>query len=275
MRGIVSSLLFNLPIIVFSQTVRSPVCANYTGLGAYSNNHVDLFSSQDNQASLTRIKKVTIGIYGEKRFLLNELALYDASFAIPTSSGNFGLDVRYYGFSDYNESQGGLAYAKSLGRKIDIGVQFNYYNVRIAGYGNASTINFELGTILHLTDNLNAGLHVYNPIAGKLGKDGEEKLASIYSAGLGYEASEKFFISLEILKEENKPVNVNAGLQYKFLPQLMARGGISSNTSIIYFGVGFEWKLMRLDATASYHPQLGITPGLQLIFTFLKTKENN
>jgi hypothetical protein len=185
------------------------------------------------------------------------------------------LDLRYYGFSDYNESQFGLAYAKSLGKKIDIGVQFNYYNVRIAGYGNASTINFELGTILHLNDNLNAGLHVYNPIAGKLGKDGEEKLTSIYSAGLGYEASEKFFISLEILKEENKPVNVNAGLQYKFLPQLMARLGISTNTSVIYLGVGFEWKSMRLDATASYYPQLGITLGTQLIFTLLKTRENN
>lgn len=275
MKRIVSLLLFCLPIIVFSQAVRSPISANYTGLGSYSNNHVDVFSFQDNQACLAKIRNAMAGIYGEKRFLLNELGLYDVALAIPTSSGNFGLDARYFGFSDYNESQLGLAYARSLGKKIDIGVQFNYYDVRIAGYGSAPTINFELGTIFHLTDNLNAGLHVYNPVAGKLGKDGEEKLASIYSVGLGYEASGKFFISLEIQKEENKPVDVKAGLQYKFLPQLMARCGISSNSSVMFLGIGFEWKLMRLDATAGYHPQLGITPGMLLIFNLSKRKENN
>ena len=146
--------------------------------------------------------------------------------------------------------------------------------VRIAGYGNASTVNFEIGTILHLTDKLNAGLHVYNPLGGKLGKDEEEKLASIYTAGFGYEASEKFFISIEIGKEENSPVNVNAGLQYKFLPQLLARAGISAATSNLYLGIGFGWKSMRLDATASYHPQLGFTPGLLMLYNFLKRKRN-
>jgi hypothetical protein len=51
----------------------------------------------------------------------------------------------------------------SLGSKVDVGVQFNYYNVRIAGYGNAPAINFEIGTIFHLTDKLNTGFHAYNP----------------------------------------------------------------------------------------------------------------
>jgi hypothetical protein len=264
---------FYLPVIGLSQAVRSPVSSAYIGLGAYSNNHIDVFSFHANQASLAKLKRASAGIYGEKRFLLNELGLYDAAIAIPTSSGNFGIDARYYGFADYNESQVGLAYARSLGTKVDVGVQFNYYNVRIAGYGNAPSVNFEIGTILHLTDKLNAGLHAYNPIESKLGKNEEEKLASIYSAGLGYEASEKFFICVEIEKEEDRPVNVNAGLQYKFLPQLLARAGISAATSTLYLGIGFGWKSMRLDATASYHPQLGITPGLLLIFAHSKKAE--
>ncbi len=273
MRRIVIILFFCVPLIVISQTVRSPISADYIGLGAYSNNHVDVFSFHSNQAALARMNHISAGVYGEKRFLLNELGLYDAAVAVPTSSGNFGFDARYYGFSDYNESQLGLAYARSLGSKVDVGVQFNYYDVRVAGYGNASTVNFEIGTILHLTDNLNAGLHAYNLIAGKLGKDEDEKLASIYSAGIGYEASEKFFISVEIEKEEDKPVNVNAGLQYKFLPQLLARAGVSAATSTMYFGIGLGVKSIRLDATASYHPQLGITPGLLLLYNFNK-KEN-
>src|SRR4030095_764630 len=176
----------------------------------------------------------------ERRFLLEELSRYIAVIAVPTHSGNFGLDGRYYGFAEYNETQLGLAYGRGLGGKIDIGVQFNYYAVRLAGYGTASTFNFEIGAIVHLTEKLNAGVHVYNPVGGTLGRAEEEKLASIYSAGFGFEGSEKFFVSAEIEKEEGQPVNVNAGLQYKFMEQLMARVGLSSATSSMYFGVDIK-----------------------------------
>src|SRR6185369_637206 len=226
-----------------------------------------------NQAALAQVKNFSAGVYTERRFMLKELALYNASLAMPTHSGNFGLDARYFGFADYNETQLGLAYARSLGSKLDVGVQFNYYSVQIPGYGNATSVNFEAGAIFHLTEKLNAGLHVYNPVGGKFGKDEQEKLSSVYSGGIGYEASDKFFISTEIEKEEDQPVNVNAGIQYKFLPQLLARGGVSTAASSFYLGIGIGWKSIRLDVTTSYHQQLGITPGLMLIFNF-NNKEN-
>src|SRR5205814_9284199 len=166
-----------------------------------------------------------------------------------------------------------LDYARILGNKVDVGVQFNYYSVQIPAYGNASVINFETGAILHLTEKLNAGVHVYNPVGGKFGKDEQEKLSSVYSGGIGYEASDKFFISAEIEKEEDQPVNVNAGMQYKFLPQLLARGGISTSTSSMYLGIGVGWKSIRLDITTSYHQQLGITPGLMVIFNLNQKQE--
>jgi len=270
-KKIIIILFFSLSFLGNSkgltQTVHSPLLAAYLGPGAYSNNHIDVFSFHANQAALTKIKNASAGVYGEKRFLLKELSLYNAAAVVPTSSGNFGLDARYYGFADYNETQLGLAYARSLGNKVDLGVQFNYYAVRVAGYGNASAINFEIGTILHLTDKLNAGVHAYNPVGSKLGKNEEEKLASLYSGGIGYEASEKFFFSIEIEKEENKPVNVKGGLQYKFLPQLLVRAGVSTATSSMYSGIGIGWRSIRFDVTVSYHPQLGITPGVLMIFS--------
>ena len=113
---------------------------------------------------------------------------------------------------------------------------------------------------------------MYNPVGGKFGKNSDEKLASVYTFGAGYEASDKFFISTEIEKEENQPVNINAGLQYRFLPQLLLRGGIATATSNAYFGIGFFLKTFRIDVTAAYHPQLGVTPGLLLIYDFKKNK---
>lgn len=263
-------LLFSFYFNSNGQTVRRPVAALYTGLGAYSTNHVDVFSFNNNQASLAQMKNAAVGVYGERRFMLDELSLYQLSVAIPTNSGNFGVKAGYFGFSDYNESQMGLAYARKLGTKVDIGVQFNYNGVQISGYGNASAINFEIGAVFHLTEKLHTGVYIYNPVGGKFGKNQEEKLASVYTAGFGYEASDKFFVSAEIEKEEDQQVNVNAGMQYKFLPQLMARAGIATNTSNIYAGVGLFLKTFRLDVVASYHPQLGVTPGLMLVYNFSK-----
>jgi hypothetical protein len=267
-------LLSVLSVIdLHSQTLRRPVAAPYTGFGAYSLNHSDVFSFTSNQASLAQLKNPAAGVYGERRFLQSELNNYTAVIAVPTHSGNFGLKAGYSGFSDYNETQLGLAYARKLGNKVDIGVQFNYNGIRIAGYGNTSAISFEAGTVFHITDKLHTGFHINNPVGGKFGKNQQEKLPSVYTAGFGYEASEKFFFSAEIMKEEDQPVNVNAGIQYKFIPQLQARAGISTATSSAWIGLGLSLKFFRVDVTTNYHPQLGITPGLLLVFSFNK-KEN-
>lgn len=244
------------------------MAASYLGLGAYSLNHPDIFSFSSNQASLAQIKKATAGIYAERRFLLNELNNYMAAVALPTSSGNFGLETNFSGFSNYNETQIGLAYARKLGSKLDIGAQFNYYGIRIAGYGSTSAVSFELGTILHITDKFNAGIHINNPVGGKFGKNEQEKLSSVYTVGFGYDASEKIYVSTEIQKEEDQPVNVNVGLQYEFLPQLLVKAGMETATSTAWAGIGVRWQSFHIHVTTSYHPQLGITPGLLILFHF-------
>ena len=257
----------------FGQSLRQPVAARYIGLGAYSINHIDAFSFTSNQAALAQIKNTAVGVYGERRFLLSSTNLYSAVAVLSTKQGNFGVQADYFGFEDYNESQLGLAYARSLGSKVDIGIKFNYYGFRIPAYGNASAINFELGAIAHLSEKLHAGIHAYNPVGGKLSKTGDEKLGSVYKFGIGYEASEKFLVSTEIIKEEDQPVNVDVGIQYNFMKQFFVRAGTSTETTNSYVGAGISWKSFRLDITGGYHPQLGFTPGLLLIININKKDE--
>jgi hypothetical protein len=265
--------LFNCNIAVMAQAVRQPVSARYIGLGAYSINHVDVFSFTSNQAALAQLKSASGGVYGEKRFLLSAANMYTAVFALPTKEGNFGLQADYFGFTNYNEYQLGIAYARSLGSKLDIGVKFNYYGYKIPAYGNSSTVNFEIGAIIHLSDKLNAGIHIYNPEGGRISKQDNEKLGSAYTIGMGYEASQRFFVSGEIIKQEDMPVNVNVGFQYNFLQQFFVRAGIATETANSYAGVGVSWKNFRLDVSSSYHPQLGFTPGMMLIMNFKSNKD--
>jgi len=258
---------------IFAQSLREHVSAVYLGLASYSNVHTDAFSFTNNQAALVKAKIAEAGFYSERRFLLKETTVYDAAMVLPSKSGNFGVNLVYAGFEDFNETQFGLAYAVDLGPKIDIGVQFNYYGYRIPGYTNANTVDFEVGAITHLTNKLNAGFHVYNPVGGKFFKS-NEKLTAVYKFGFGYDVSDAFFASAEIVKEENFSASINAGLQYRFDKILFARVGIASATSTPYVGVGVAWDTFRIDVSCSFHPELGISPGLLFIANFGNTKKD-
>jgi hypothetical protein len=256
-----------------SQTVRTLVTTVFTRLNTYSTLHANAFSFGSNQAALNSVKNISAGVYSERRFLLKEMSLYSAALVLPTPSGNFGFKGDYFGDASYNETGLGLAYGRKLGDKIDVGVQFNYYSFKVAGYGSASSINAEGGMLVHVTDALNVGVHIYNPTGVAVGKTGEEKLPAIYSAGFGYDVSKKFFIGAEIEKIENQPVNVNTGLQYYFDEKLFASAGIASATSAYYLGFGVALKNIQLNVVGSMHPQLGLTLGLLLLFNVSKPNE--
>ena len=255
-----------------AQSLRYPIALPYAGLETYSGSQNDPLAFTGNQAALANVKQGGIGLYSERRFLLAETTSYVLANVIPTAMGNFGVQLNYAGFKNFNENKIGLAYARSLGPKIDVGIQFNYYSYRIPAYSGASTINFEAGTIIHFTNKLNGGIHIYNPTRSKLGKDSDEQLAAAYKIGLGYDASESFFVSGEIIKEEDKPVNVLAGIQYRFAKQFFFRAGFISESTTAFTGAGVGWNNLRIDISASYHPQLGFSPGVLLIAGFGKRK---
>ena len=269
-------IVYILLLINFSapaQITRSPLSAGYTGIGVYSRHFSDAFSGTVNQAALAAINIPAAAIYGERRFMLKDLSNYAAALAIPSGLGGFGIGLKYFGGENFSSSEAGLAYGKKLSDKIAIGLQFNYNMMRVPGYGNSSTVNFEVGALLQATDKLCIGLHMYNPAGGRFGIVHTEKLASVYTTGLGYEVSRNFFTSIEITKEEDRPVNVNAGMQYIFAAQFFARAGVATGSSQYFFGVGVKWNLLRVDIVTTCHPQLGFTPAVMFLFDFRKNKE--
>lgn len=205
--------------------------------------------------------------------MLRELDNYKAALALPTHSGSFGFSGQYYGSPAYHESKIGLAYAMELNTNIDVGIQFNYNSIGTIGYGHASAVTFEAAMIIHVTEKFHTGIQLNNPVAGKFGTNKNEKLPFIYTAGFGYDASEKFFVSAEIIKVEDQPSTLNVSLQYKVVPQLLIRSGLSTNTSVAWFGCGIQLNTVRLDVYASYQPQLGSTPGLMLLFDNKRKEE--
>lgn len=258
---------------ILKAQIRQPLTVHYAGLGAYSKNFNDVFSATSNQASLANLTKAAFAIYGERRFMLNEMNAYSAIMAVPTSSGTLGFSTNYFGSSAFNESRMSLMYGRKLNEFLDAGVSFNYNRINISGYNAASAINFDMGTIFHLTEKLYAGLHMYNPTSSKIGKSGFEKLAYVYRFGMGYEVAENLFISSEIVKQEGQQIGIVAGIQYNLQQSVFIRTGIATLNNNSYASLGINVGFARIDLNAAYHPQLGFTPGILLLITFKQPAE--
>jgi hypothetical protein len=236
------------------------------GLSGYGMNRVDLFSTINNRAALAQLKGRSLGLYGERRFMMEGLNNYLVEGGLETGSGCFGFELGYFGFSRFNQTKAGLAYALKLGSRMDAGIQFNYHLTSIPGYGNASAIGFEIAALFHLTEKLHAGMQASNPAGGKFGKSKKEKLATIYRGGIGYEPSEVFFAGIEIIKQEWMPIFLNAGMQYAGIPGILIKAGLSSASLSWWAGIMYLWGSMSIGISIGFHPQLGITPGFLLLY---------
>lgn len=241
-----------------------PVSFTYARLTGYSSVGAGAFSFLGNTAALAGIKNSSACIYGERRFMLQGMGSYLGGFCLPSTLGHFGLKSYYDGGSTYNQTQLGLAYARRMD-KIDLGLQFNYYAQKVSTYGSSSSLNFSLGAILHVTADLQAGFQIDNPVRNG-NKSDPGKPASVYTAGIGWDASDKIFFAVLAVKTENQPVNFSSGIRYSFDKKLRCGLGFTSGINSFYCGGGVVIGDLSLDLTASLHPWLGITPGLMLAY---------
>lgn len=261
-----------LPLLVFSLGV---VCSSYgqplqlvpaaARTGVYGTVHTNALHIAANQAALGRFKNFAAAVYGEKRFLLQELSLFHLALAQPAGDGAFGAQLLYSGNADYNLSKLGVAYGRALGEKAEVGIQFNYLNQYIRGYDNASQVTVEGGVLFHVSETFHAGLHFCNP-AGVLLDKTIEKMPAIYTAGFTYQPSPQFGITAELVKTDKIPVAVQTGFEYCFAEKLWAKAGINSGTTAFFVATGFGLKHFNIEAVGSVHPHLGFSPGLMLLY---------
>jgi hypothetical protein len=260
-------LLCLLEAFVSSGQIIHPAITSNSFPGTYSLHFTDIFSFTSNPSALANlyIDAISAGISTERKFMLQELSTYRCVVAMPVKTGAMAITLVRSGSGDFNESQAGWAYAKKLG-KIDVGIQFNYTMLHITGSGNDAAISIEAGTSWHITDKLHAGFHIVNPRGGQFSKNRQEKLATVVAMGMDYEVSEQLLVEMEIIKEEAKQVNIRASLEYLPAKSFIAMMGVHTATASPFFGAGWSKKNFRTDISVNYHFQLGVTPGIRIIF---------
>lgn len=212
-----------------------------------------------NQAALARVHEPIAGVYGEQRFMLKELGIYVASAILPTTKGSFGASV-YYSGSQLFRTQGlGLAYARSLGRTY-AGVQFHYIGNRVADYERSAWMGAEFALQYEVSKSLIVGFQVSQE--GLWAKEKSTRKTPVYRMGGGYQVSDDCFIGVEMIRNNLQSAYMQSVLHYSFLNAFHAWVGYSSGNGSASGGAGYTKGKVRVDLNVSYHPFLGITPGV-------------
>ncbi|MFC2151222.1 hypothetical protein ACFLSE_01730 [Bacteroidota bacterium] len=225
----------------------------------------DIWSIYHNQAGLGFLEHMSVGAFHQSGYI-KEQNLQGISFAIPTKTGTIAASYSYYGYSQYNEMQGGLAYGKTFSKYFAAGLQLNYLHTQIAGnYGSVNSINFEVGILSQPIDNLFIGAHVYNPSRSKMG---DEEIPTVFNLGVSYLFSEKVMFAIGTEKDLNQDAVFKAGLDYKLIELVSLQAGISTNPSKYSFGIGFHYISINAHVGFSNHQTLGFTPSFTLSYGF-------
>ena len=260
---------FLISLFAYSGNDNTPIGARSAGLGHASVTLSDVWSAHHNQAGLGFLTRAEAGVYYENRFLLPELSLSGAVFALPTEKGTFGLNIRNFGYNQYSESKIGFSYARAFSDNLSIGMQINYNNIQFAEfYGTRNTFTAEIGVQYKVTNELTIGVHAYNPNRVRLADFNNERLPSILRFGIGYQVSPKVLIAIEAEKDTyNKPI-IKTGIEYLVSNNFYIRGGVASNPYLNSFGFGLNLKNLRIDFAGTFHRYLGFTPQLSLNYRF-------
>lgn len=220
------------------------------------------FAAAANPSRSASLKKFSIGIYNERRYLINGLDNYLLCGGMPLNNGGLAFSIKRFSAGAFKQSEAGLAYAKKLGQ-VDVGAQFNYHSLSIDGYGKASVIVADVGTLWRVTEQLQIIAGIYNISGARLNKL-NEKLAYETRCAFGYKVSTQLFLLLQIAKQESKPVNVQAGLQYSPADAIIIYAGVESMQP--YGAFSWRWNKFRVMMSVRFHQQLGLTPGLGLLY---------
>jgi hypothetical protein len=234
--------------------------------GTYSRNFHQLLTALQNQAALAYIPVVTAGVSTEQRFLLKAISTHAAALAVPVRHGGFGLHLQQSGYTDYRRQAIGLSYGRTVGDRFSIGMQADYLSEVIPQYSTAATVVFELGCLMHLTPQLHMGLHVFNPTAGSSQSLGKNKVPAIYSAGLGYEVTPAFLLSIAVTQETGAATLAKVMCEYRIVKQLSLQLGMSTDPQLNSIAIGISLRRLYIQLSASHHPQLGLTPATAIVW---------
>lgn len=272
MNKILLPLIF-LSFGLFASNGDGPIGPRSAALGHASTTLYDVWSTRNNQGSLGFLRKVEVGAFCENRFFVKELTQSGFATVVPIKKGTFGLSYSSLGYKLYRESHVSLSYGMKLSENISAGIAFDYLNTKIADiYGHANAFTGSFGLTAKIIPQVIVATHIYNPFRAKITDYNNEKIPTIFKIGAQYIFSKKVHFLAEAEKTSAKKINIKAGIEYQPSELVYIRAGGCSYPTQAAFGLGVNYKGLKIDVSSMYHSILGLSPQIGLSYGFGKSK---
>jgi hypothetical protein len=223
-----------------------------------------------NPAALAFLERSCFNLQAENPWFVTELAAGSISICMPVKAGTFSLSFSRYGNEAFHQSQAGLSFGKSLGKRLKAGINLDYRRIRqFSGYGDLYAIIPTFGIQVLPATSLVLGLQVTNPAGQDYYPHKYMKIPTLVKAGLAYQPDPDILFCFELRTESDCRPVYGGGIEYNFEKQFTFRLGISSSRCMQYsLGIGYLGKHLKTDIAVSHHPVLGFSPVITLTFFF-------
>jgi len=224
------------------------------------------FSVFHNQAAMARFKNIAIAVDYRQPYLIDGFSSKALAFVIPTSLSNFAVGIQQKGIPGYSESRFGLSMARTLGNRVSVGIQFNYFMIDFPEQGShRGTFLIEFGMLYQTSDNLSIGLHIFNPSRASIESlNFKSELPVSATAGIALKPSANLVFVSAVAFSLDNPLNVRMGIEYQFSDSFFFRGGLSGKPVRHSAGIGYKCRNFCVDFAIVHHETLGYTPSISL-----------
>lgn len=215
-------------------------------------------------------KSITIGYLN--RFMVKELGNLSASFNYPNRILPVAVDISAFGYDKYREMMLRVSLAKRLNSRWALGVGFHYSILQSELNDNGrSRLSTDIGATFKPFDNLLIGMLIMNLPSISLGDnniDIDDFNYYIVEIGFQWHIISSMLIACSVGSDRDNSVMGDIGIEYTPFDTFHIRAGIKSSPLLPSFGVGYGFSHFKIDASAIYHPVLGVSTAVGIAFDF-------
>ena len=227
----------------------------------------DVWAANNNQAALAfQESTISTGVNYESAFLMKSLGYTSAAVSYALKGGTFGLSFSNFGYELFNTKKITLAYGKRMGEKLAFGVGLNYIHIfQGQEYGSRGIFTFDLSMAAKLSEKIQMGAHVFNPIRAQIEDYYEEKIPVLFNLGARYKLNENFSFMVDVMNDEVSQIRLVGSAEYRIMEMFHVRLGLQNDDNLLFnFGAGLKLGDLWIDFSSSMHQVLGYSPGFSL-----------
>ncbi|HXA03093.1 MAG TPA: hypothetical protein VNW99_13955 [Cytophagaceae bacterium] len=244
--------------------------ARSAGIGNASVTITDSWAFFNNISGTSELKNMQASCTFQNRFGIKVLNTGAAVFIYPIKFGVSSLGLSKFGDSHYSVQKVSAGFGHKIGH-VSLGIKADYLQVAIEELNTRRAFLLEFGGISEITKQLVFGAHVYNiNQASLIGGSKKEAVPVVMKAGLSYRPTKKLMLNVETQKDLNHKPSFKTGVEYFVVEKFCLRTGISTQSFMNFFGIGFNNQSLRIDYAFSSYAQLGISNELSLSYKLRK-----